>query len=139
MRVWDAMTGQPVTPPLRQDGFVWSAKFSPDGQRIVTASADKTARVWDTRTGSPVTSPLKHEDAVSSAEFSPDGRRIVTASYDKTVQVWDAQTRAVLSCDAVTTRRPSGLDWAEMTAPSCLSGGVMGWPFSASHTRAVPS
>jgi len=24
-----------------------SAAFSPDGQRIVTASADKTARIWD--------------------------------------------------------------------------------------------
>jgi hypothetical protein len=26
---------------------VWNAAFSPDGQRIVTASSDKTARVWD--------------------------------------------------------------------------------------------
>jgi WD40 repeat protein len=26
---------------------VWSAAFSPDGQRIVTASGDTTARVWD--------------------------------------------------------------------------------------------
>ncbi|WP_404824239.1 hypothetical protein [Nostoc flagelliforme] len=25
---------------------VWSASFSPDGKRIVTASADNTARVW---------------------------------------------------------------------------------------------
>ena len=27
--------------------MVWSAQFSPDGKRIVTASADHTARVWD--------------------------------------------------------------------------------------------
>src|SRR6202030_1577248 len=27
-------------------GVVWNAKFSPDGQRIVTADDDKTARVW---------------------------------------------------------------------------------------------
>ena len=26
---------------------MWSAAFSPDGTRIVTASGDKTARVWD--------------------------------------------------------------------------------------------
>jgi WD40 repeat protein len=30
---------------------VWSASFSADGSRIVTAGFDKTARVWDARTG----------------------------------------------------------------------------------------
>ncbi|WP_147333195.1 hypothetical protein, partial [Archangium gephyra] len=70
------------------EGYVWSAAFSPDGQRIVTASLDKTARVWkaDGR-GEPVV--LRgHEASVSSAEFSPDGHRIVTASSDKTARVW---------------------------------------------------
>ena len=70
-----------------------SAAFSPDGQRIVTASADKTARVWDAATGKPIGEPLKgHEGAVKSAAFSPDGKRIVTASLDKTARIWDAAT-----------------------------------------------
>ena len=69
-----------------------SAQFSPDGQRVVTASADKTARVWDAKTGLPLTEPLKHDGAVNSAQFSPDGRRVVTASDDKTARVWDAKT-----------------------------------------------
>jgi WD40 repeat protein len=33
------------------------ALFSPDGLRVVTASADETARVWDAATGKPVASP----------------------------------------------------------------------------------
>ena len=76
---------------LGHQGTVYSAAFSPDGQRIVTASADKTARIWDAASGQPIGEPLKgHEDVVTSAAFSPDGLRIVTASGDKTARIWDA-------------------------------------------------
>src|SRR6266478_6945999 len=37
----------PVAGPMRHDGEVLSAQLSADGQRVVTASRDKTARVWD--------------------------------------------------------------------------------------------
>src|SRR5258705_829169 len=33
---------------------VWSAAFSPDGKRIVTASLDNTARLWDAESGKPI-------------------------------------------------------------------------------------
>jgi WD40 repeat protein/serine/threonine protein kinase/TPR repeat protein len=68
------------------------ASFSPDGQRIVTASFDKTARVWDAATGRPLLLLAGHTDRVMSAAFSADGRWIVTASYDKTARIWDAAT-----------------------------------------------
>jgi len=71
---------------------VWSAAFSPDGTRIVTASLDRTAHVWDAATGKPLASPLEHQGQVRSAAFSPDGTRVVTASDDKTARVWDAAT-----------------------------------------------
>jgi dipeptidyl aminopeptidase/acylaminoacyl peptidase len=67
-----------------------SAQFSPDGQRVVSASNDKTARVWDAASGKPIGEPMKHEGSVMSAQFSPDGQRVVTASGDKTARVWDA-------------------------------------------------
>jgi WD40 repeat protein/tetratricopeptide (TPR) repeat protein len=93
--VWDAQTGQPLTEPLKHAAIVWSAQFSPDGKRVVTASWDSTARVWDAQTGRPLTEPLKHSGQVWSAQFSPDGKRIVTASEDfngGAARVWDAQT-----------------------------------------------
>ena len=46
-RLWDASTGAPFGIPMQHDGRVYRAEFSPDGARVVTASADNTARVWD--------------------------------------------------------------------------------------------
>ena len=89
-RVWDAVSSKPLGEPLRHAEVVNTAQFSPDGTRIVTASADKTARVWDAVSGKPLGEPLRHEGFVLSAQFSVDGTHIVTASTDKTARVWEA-------------------------------------------------
>jgi hypothetical protein len=47
MRIWNAMTGQPIATLIGHQDAVLSAAFSPDGTRVVTASADTTARIWD--------------------------------------------------------------------------------------------
>src|SRR5258707_10131279 len=70
-----------------RDAVLYAA-YSSDGARIVTASADHTARLWDARTGRQLTSPLRHHDDVLMAEFSPDGAFVVTASEDHTARVW---------------------------------------------------
>src|SRR6266516_768344 len=80
----------PLTGSLRHDASVTSEQFSPDGQRVVTTSYDRTARLWDAASGKPIGEPMKHQDFVISAEFSPDGHRVMTASNDKTARFWDA-------------------------------------------------
>jgi WD40 repeat protein len=92
--VWDAATGEAVGLPLKHHGAVEEASFSPDGRRVVTASADYTARVWDAETGDPLTEPLRHGAGVAAASFSPDGLRVVTGSRQGTARVWDAATGA---------------------------------------------
>jgi WD40 repeat protein len=82
---------------MKHDDEVNSAQFSADGQRVVTASQDKTARVWDAATGKALSEPMKHDGVVYSAQFSADGQRVVTASQDKTARVWDAATGKALS------------------------------------------
>src|SRR5258708_2817874 len=74
-----------------KDAVLYAA-YSSDGARIVTASADHTARLWDARTGRQLTAPLQHHDDVLMAEFSPDGAFVVTASEDHTARVWDVHT-----------------------------------------------
>ncbi len=78
--------------PIGSKLEILSAQFSPDGKRIVTASADKTALVWDAVSGNLLLILDDHKDIVSSAEFSPDGKKIVTASYDNLIRIWDAES-----------------------------------------------
>ena len=78
-------------------GSVYSAAFSPDGERVVTTSYDRTARLWDAKTGAALAVLQGHTGSVHSAAFSPDGERVVTASDDKTARLWDAKTGAELA------------------------------------------
>ena len=78
-------------------GRVFTASFSPDGQRVVTAGEDRTARVWDAATGQVIAKLEGHTGAVTSAVFSPDGQRVVTAGEDRTARVWNAATGQVIA------------------------------------------
>ncbi|OQX30127.1 MAG: hypothetical protein B0D92_00100, partial [Spirochaeta sp. LUC14_002_19_P3] len=71
--------------------WVTSAAFSTDGERIITASADRTARIWDAHSGKLIRELRGHKDRVRSAAFSTDGERIITASDDNTARIWDAE------------------------------------------------
>jgi len=69
---------------------ITSVAFFPDGRRIVTGSADLTAKVWDALTGKELLSLRGHAGRIESVGVSPDGQRIVTGSADQTARVWDA-------------------------------------------------
>src|SRR5947208_13802115 len=62
----------PLTGSMWHKDVVYSAQFSPDGQRIVTASWDKTARLWDAASGKPVGELMTHEACVYSERHSGD-------------------------------------------------------------------
>jgi WD40 repeat protein len=68
--------------------------FSPDGQRILTGSDDRTAKLWEAGTGQEVLTLREHTEMVWSVAFSPDGQRVATgiAGANATVKVWSAVT-----------------------------------------------
>ena len=83
---------------------LWSASFTPDGRRVVTASEDDTARVWDAGSGDQLAIFQGHTGSVRVAAFNPDGSHLITASTDKTARVWNVETgkqSAVLEHDEV--------------------------------------
>jgi WD40 repeat protein len=68
--------------------------MSPDGKRILTGNADKTAKVWDAEKGTELLTLKGHTTSVTSVCFSPDGKRILTGSIDSTAKLWDVEKHA---------------------------------------------
>jgi WD40 repeat protein len=68
--------------------------FRPDGQRLLTTSADGTVRQWDPVKGREALPPYeRHTGEVITAAYSPDGAWIVSGGTDRTVRVWQAKDR----------------------------------------------
>ncbi len=104
-------TGKPFGEPIRKEGGVYAACFSPDGRLVLTRSDDGVARLWDLN-GRPVGEPMVYRhfewnwtmgkpmgpmgdvNYQEACSFTPDGRRVVTESNGR-ICVWDLQGRTI--------------------------------------------
>ena len=89
---WEELPGRLTT----HTDQVWSARFSWDGTRLVTASRDQTARVWDVAARESKAVFKGHGSNVTEAVFLPDGQRVVTGSADRSVRLWDIASQSEL-------------------------------------------
>ncbi|CAE6484512.1 unnamed protein product [Rhizoctonia solani] len=79
--------------PLGHTEPIISIDISPNGERIVSGSIDKTICVWDPITGQLVLGPLTgHTHWVYIVRYSPVRSRFLSCSWDGTLRQWDAQT-----------------------------------------------
>lgn len=93
--IWDASTGEVMARIQGHSGGVTTLRFNHQGDRLVTASVDATARIWDVDTGAELAGLKGHTAGVWWADFSPDGKRVATASEDGTVRLWGMSNQSV--------------------------------------------
>lgn len=77
-----------------QSGVIHSAEFSPNGDTVVTASADGTACVWNVKDGERLFC-AEGSGSVNDAVFSPNGEFIVIGDEAGLVQILDAKDGSV--------------------------------------------
>lgn len=89
--VWDVAGGAPLECAMPEEGLynaVDAVAWSAEGEHVIGASRDHTARVWDAGSGKLVASLRGHGDAVSGLALSPDGSSLATAGADGVLKLW---------------------------------------------------
>ncbi|EXA31288.1 hypothetical protein FOVG_17412 [Fusarium oxysporum f. sp. pisi HDV247] len=87
---------------------VTSVTFSPDGQRLASASEDMTVKIWDAVTGHCLQTLEGHNGFVNSVALSGDATRLASGSSDGTIKIWDAMTGQCVR----TLESQGGLVWS---------------------------
>ncbi|MBK9705546.1 MAG: hypothetical protein IPO77_00665 [Acidobacteria bacterium] len=103
--------------------------YSPDSQRLATASWDKTVKVWQIATGQELFTFKGHTNLVSAVTFSPDGKLLASTGYDNVRASGTVPRAGNWQCSTVTQSRcwrwllrRMGNDWrpaAPTTRRSC--------------------
>ncbi len=103
VQVWEDLGRCFVTLEGHTDD-VHGVVMTPDSQRVISYSKDKTVRVWEQggrlweRGGGYCLAKLEgHTDDVLGVTVTPDGRRVVSCSKDNTVRVWELDTGRCLA------------------------------------------
>src|SRR5207249_942468 len=92
--VFNTDSGRQLAELRGHSDVINDVEFRKQGEILVTASNDGTARAWDYAelTETTLRTLLGHRSVVDTAVFSPDGRSVLTGSADGTARIWDIAT-----------------------------------------------
>jgi WD40 repeat protein len=97
IQLWDMESHQSM-PPLISAYPVSYVSFSPDGQTLVTGSADGI-RLWEVQTGELIRTIPQNFASLMSVAMNPNGSMLVSGTDHRAnqVKIWDAHTGELLN------------------------------------------
>jgi WD40 repeat protein len=103
VRVWNAMASNSVPAIFTTGKKVTAIKLSPDGNRLLTLSAESspaanaatTAQLWESSSGKALSQPFSLNTRLTPPPVSRDGQRMISIISNR-VEVWDATIGARL-------------------------------------------
>jgi serine/threonine protein kinase len=91
IRIWD-LAGNEVRRLSGHTGAIRSLCFHPEGNRLFSASDDKTIRVWDLLSFREVQRFTRHTSAVTSMAMIASEDMLASGGRDQTLRVWDLRS-----------------------------------------------
>jgi len=88
IRIFDFASGRLITLLHGHTDVVFGLAFSPDGRRLISASADKTAIIWNLTARVAEHTLAGHREFIFAVGFTPDSARAVTGSDDHDLRLW---------------------------------------------------
>lgn len=82
----------PVKILIGHSSFINCLVFSPDGETLISGSADKNIKIWHLATGKEIRTIKDHFSFINYLAIAPDGQTLFSASADKTIKLWNLAT-----------------------------------------------
>lgn len=97
IRVYDLVTLREKYAWEAHSNSVFTVRYSPDGQYLLSGSRDARLKTWDVRAGYlKAAEVVAHMHAINHIDFSPDSKHFVTCSMDKSIKVWNLDEMRLL-------------------------------------------
>jgi WD40 repeat protein len=88
VKVWDVPSATERASLKKHTDVVSAVAVIPEGQAMVTASADTTMKLWDLTTRKERSTILGHTSRVTAVAVAPDGKMLASGGSDRTVKLW---------------------------------------------------
>ena len=88
--ICDAATGAKKQTLQGHTTAVMRVAWHPDGDRLASASGDRSVKVWDPITGKLMLSLIDLSSQMTTVAWSPDGKTLAAGSEDGTIIIYDA-------------------------------------------------
>ncbi len=76
--------------------WVRCMNFTPDSEKLVSGSFDKTIKLWQLDTGKAIYTLEDRLKGVFALAVSPDGKLLASGSWDEKIELWNLETGTLL-------------------------------------------